>query len=49
MAKLDDRIRHLEGKKRFDASKAFQHSKENAGPAASPLKEGKALHLFESK
>ena len=36
IAKLDDTVRGLEGRKKFDPSKAFQHTKENIAPPASP-------------
>ena len=38
--KLEEKIAGIEGKRRFDPSKAFQH-KENTCPPSSPLKEGK--------
>ena len=44
IAKLDDTVRSLERRKRFDASKAFKHSKENVAPPASP--KGILFRLF---
>ncbi|XP_013391271.1 hyaluronan mediated motility receptor [Lingula anatina] len=38
--RLEERLAAVEGKKRFDPSKAFSHAKENQMPARTPLKEG---------
>lgn len=36
ISRLEDTIRQLEGRKKFDATKAFKHSKENLAPLHSP-------------
>ncbi|XP_060064397.1 hyaluronan mediated motility receptor-like [Ylistrum balloti] len=40
IGKLEDKKKVAEGKKRFDTSKAFSHSKENLVPPSSPLRDG---------
>ena len=45
ISKLDDTVRSLEGRKKFDPTKAFQHTKENTAPPASP-KGIFAMYLF---
>jgi hypothetical protein len=37
--KLEEKMSGLDGKHRFDPSKAFQH-KENTAPSSSPLRDG---------
>ncbi|XP_061169823.1 hyaluronan mediated motility receptor-like [Saccostrea echinata] len=38
--KLEEKAGTTDGKKKFDPSTAFKHSKENLAPASSPLKDG---------
>ncbi|OWF47070.1 hyaluronan mediated motility receptor-like [Mizuhopecten yessoensis] len=40
IGKMEDKVRVVEGKKRFDSSMAFSRSKENLVPPSSPLRDG---------
>ncbi|XP_069131202.1 hyaluronan mediated motility receptor-like [Argopecten irradians] len=40
ISKLEDKVKAADGKKRFDPSRAFSHSKENLVPPSSPLRDG---------